>query len=345
MKPILVTGASGFVGKHVVGRLLAEGYLVRGTIRGQDKAASIRSAMEASVPGMAEYLTLVQADLLSDSGWTRAMDGVEAVIHVAAPVPTREPSDKQSLIRPIVEGTERVLRFAQAAGVRRVVMTASIATIGYGHAVDKRFFTESDFTDLTRLKSGRTYVLAKTRAERAAWTYCRGQGIDLTTIHPGVILGPAQDGDLAASLSLVSALLDGSIPAVPRVGFAICDVRDVAAMHVAALQNPSSIGQRYLCTGPFVTLMQLADILRSAYPEHRVTRWAAPDWLVRLLAPLDPLLAQIAGDLGKEKNFNGRKGSALMGQPYRTPQEAVLSAAESLIRLGLVKEPRHRARS
>ncbi len=339
MERILVTGASGFVAKHLIGQLLGAGYAVRGTVRGQGKVPGIWAAVAALAPGREAGLELVEADLLDDHGWAEAMDGVTAVMHVAATIVGVEPKDADVVVRPAVEGTERVLRFAHAAGVERVIMTSSIATVGYGlgHERGVRRYTEEDFTNLDGMRRSWAYCIGKTKAERAAWDFARSHGMALTTIHPGAILGPATDPDTSISLGLVTGLLDGSTPALARIGFAISDVRDVADMHVAALQKPESIGHRYLCTGPYMSFEQVAAVLRRAYPDYPVTGKVVPDWILRVVSVLGGPTRQIISDVGNEKHFDGSKGEALLGRPYRTNEDAILSAAESGIRFGLVK--------
>lgn len=339
MAKVLVTGASGFVGKHVIGQLLVAGYQVRGTVRGHGKVPGIWAALAELAPGLQGNLELVDADLLSDAGWREAFVGVDAVMHVAATIVAEEPKDPDIVVRPAVEGTERVLRFAHAAGVRRVIMTSSIATVGYGHGQTSgvRVYSEKDFTNLDAMKHSWAYCIGKTKAERAAWAFAKANGMELTTIHPGAILGPATDRDTSISIGLVTGLLDGSTPAMPRIGFAISDVRDVAAMHVAALEKPESIGERYLCTGPYQRFDQVADILRVAYPDYPVTLNTIPDWVIRLFVVFGGPVRQIINDVGNEKHYDSSKAEALLGRPLRSVEEAVLSAAESAIRLGMVK--------
>ncbi len=339
MQKVLVTGASGFVAKHVIGQLLVAGYAVRGTVRGQSKVPGIWSAVAALAPGREQGLELIEADLLDDRGWQEAMDGVDAVMHVAAAILAEEPRDPDVVVRPAVEGTERVLRFAHAAGIKRVIMTSSIATVGYGHGHETgvRRYTEADFTDLAGMKRSWAYCIGKTKAERAAWDFARANGIELTTIHPGAILGPATDADTSISLGMVIGLLDGSTPALPNIGFAISDVRDVAEMHLAALRKQESIGERYLCTSPYTRFSDVAAILRQDYPDRKITRQIVPDWILRLLARFGGPVRQIINDVGNEKHFDGGKGERLLGHAYHSVNEAVLSAAESAIRLGLVR--------
>ena len=336
---VLVTGATGFVGKWTVIRLLQAGYPVRGTIRSMRKASDVFKSVTAEVGReAASRLELVEADLLAEAGWAEAMTGVSAVMHVAAAIRADEPKDQDLVIRPALEGTERVMKSAHAAGVKRVIITSSIATVGYGHGhtTGKRVYDETHFTNLDGMKFKWAYCIGKTRAERLAWDYAKANGMELTTIHPGAIIGPALDDDASISVGLVSGLLDGTTPAMPSNGFAIIDVRDVADLHVAALQNPAAIGQRYLATSDYTPFPQVANILRSAYPDRKVTMRTVPDWLIRILARLGGPTRQIINDIGNEKHYDPRKSEALLGRKFISPKDSILATAESVIKLGLV---------
>ena len=336
---VLVTGATGFVGKWTVIRLLQAGYRVRGTIRSMRKAPQVFKSVTAEVGReAASRLELVEADLLDDRGWSEAMQGVSAVMHVAAAIRADEPKDQDLVIRPALEGTERVLKAAHAAGVRRVLITSSIATVGYGHGhtTGKRVYNETHFTNLDGMKFKWAYCIGKTRAERFAWDFAKANGMDLTTIHPGAIIGPALDDDASISVGLVSGLLDGTTPAMPSNGFAIIDVRDVADLHVAALQDPASIGERYLATSDYTPFPEVANILRAAYPERKVTMRTVPDWLIRILARLGGPTRQIINDIGNEKHYDPKKSEALLGRKFISPKDSILATADSVIKLGLV---------
>ena len=335
---ILVTGASGFVGKWCVVRLLEKGYRVRGTIRSDAKAAQVRDTVGKLVGAdAASRLELVKSDILSDAGWTEAMAGVNAVLHVATAIRGDEPKDQSLVIRPAIEGTSRVLKFTHAAGIRRVVLTSSIATVGYGHGQTSgtRTYDETYFTNLEAMRWNWAYCIGKTKAERAAWEYAKANDMELTTIHPGAIIGPALDDDASISVGMVSGLLDNSTPALPSNGFSIIDVRDVADMHVAALEHPEAIGQRYLATAEYMPFPQVAKVLQELYPEKQIVQRTVPDWIIRIVAAFGGPARQIINDIGNVKIFDGRKGEALMGHPYITARQSIRDTAESVIRLGL----------
>lgn len=340
---IVVTGATGFVGKWVVIQLLQAGYRVRGTIRSLSRAAEVRAGVATQTGEEAlERLELIEADLLDDKGWADAMRGVSAVMHVAAAIRADEPKDQSLVVRPAVEGTARVLRFANEAGVKRVIMTSSVAAVGYGHGTTpggKRVFDESYMTKFENLKYTWAYCIGKTTAERNAWDYAREHGMELTTIHPGAIVGPAVDNDPSISIGLATGLLEGKTPAMPNNGFAVVDVRDVAALHLAALENPKSIGERYLATAEYLPFHAVADILRAEYPGWPITEKRAPDWIIKLLARFGGPVRQIIDDIGNEKHYDPTKSVALLGRPYISGRDAILASAESAIRLGLISKP------
>ena len=345
---ILVTGATGFVGKWVVIQLLQAGYDVRGTIRSLSRAAEVKAGVATQTgEGPLSRLELVEADLLDDKGWADAMRGVSAVMHVAAAIRGDEPKDQSLVIRPAVEGTERVLRFAHEAGVKRVIMTSSVATVGYGHGTTpggKKVFDETHFTKFENLKYTWAYCVGKTTAERNAWAYAKTNGMELTTIHPGAIVGPAVDGDPSISIGLATGLLEGKIPAMPNNGFAVVDVRDVAALHVAALENPAAKGERYMATAEYLRFHSVADILRENYPDWQITEKRAPDWIIKLIARFGGPARQIIDDIGNEKHYDTKKSVALLGRPYISGRDAILASAESAIRLGLISKPQPKAK-
>lgn len=340
LRRIVVTGATGFIAKHVMALLLEEGFQVVGTVRNPAKAEEVRATLSdiCRVAVGQENLLIRPADLLADGGWHDVMAGADAVMHLAAAVPMREPRDPQSVIRPALEGTERVLLHAARAGINRVVMTSSIAAIGYGHSPREKTIRLGvrDWTDIKGLKGSWAYAEAKTRAELRALEMAEKAGIGLTTVCPSMVFGPALDADTSASLEVVLRLLKGQVPIVPPGGMSVVDVRDVAQIHVNALHDGATLGQRLIASAEYVTFMQVADVLRAAYPDMRFPSLTAPAWLMQLFGRFDRTIRQVAADLKVVRQYDGSSGEAVLGQNYRNMQEATLSAAESLIELGMV---------
>jgi nucleoside-diphosphate-sugar epimerase len=136
-------------------------------------------------------------------------------------------------------------------------------------------------------------------------------------------------------VGLVSGLLDNATPALPSNGFSIIDVRDVADMHVAALEHPETIGQRYLATAEYTPFPKVAAILQELYPDRRIVNRAVPDWVIRVVAMFGGPARQIINDIGNEKIFDGSRGEALIGHPYIGARQSIADTAESVLRLDL----------
>lgn len=343
---ILVTGITGYVGKFVARDLLAAGYRVRGTLRLLSRASEVTDTLSAELgQGALDRLELVEADLLDDRGWADAMQGVAAVMHVAAAIRGDEPKDSNLVIRPALEGTMRVMRFAEAAGVKRVIYTSSIATVGYGHGhkTGRHVYDESYFTQFETMRFTWAYCIGKTKAERFAWEFARDKGMELTTIHPGAIIGPPLDTHASISIGLVTGLLNGRTSAMPSNGFSIIDVRDVSALHVKALETPAAIGERYLATSDYIPFAEVGDILRAAHPDWDITRKTVPDWIIKLIARFGGPARQIINDIGVVRIFNGAKGEALLGRKFISARDSILATAERAIALGLARKPEPKA--
>ncbi len=336
---VLVTGGTGFIGVSCIIRLLADGTPVRATVRDLRRTDDLRALVRlggADPTG----IEVVAADLLDDAGWPDAARGVTHVLHVASPFPARQPKDEDELIRPARDGTLRVLRAARDAGVRRVVVTSSFAAIGYGPHPGRRF-TEEDWTDPDSPTIS-AYTRSKTLAERAAWDFVAREGgdLELTTVNPGAVFGPAIGTDLSSSLALLRTLLTGEVPAVPRGTVNAVDVRDVADLHVRAMRHPDAAGERFLAvSGDAFTYPELAALLRAELGEaaRRVPKRTVPDWVVRVAAPFSADLRYLAFELGTRRNASHEKATRVLGWTPRSREEAVLASARSLIELGLVR--------
>lgn len=336
---VLVTGGTGFVALHCIVRLLADGTRVRATVRHPQRADDLRALVRLAGADPAG-LEVATADLLDDAGWPAGVQGATHVLHVASPFPARQPKDEDELIVPARDGALRVLRAARDAGVRRVVLTSSFAAIGYGTHPGRRF-TEEDWTDPSS-PTITPYVRSKTLAERAAWDFVGREGgdLELATVNPVGIFGPAIGTDLSASLELLLALLEGKYPAVPRGTVNAVDVRDVADLHVRAMRHPDAAGERFLAvSGDAFEYRELSLLMRAELGDRarRATTRVLPDWVVRAAAPFVGEARTIAAELGRRVDASHEKATRLLGWTPRSREEAVLAAARSLVDLGLVR--------
>ncbi|KAF9001805.1 NAD(P)-binding protein [Hymenopellis radicata] len=323
---VLVTGASGFVGTHVITLLLKEGYAVRGTAR-PGRIDSLKAAPISQHPDF----SLVQVEDIAESDLTEAMAGVSAVIHVASPLAGQ--GDAAKMIKAARGGVLNILRSALNAGISKVVITSSSVTMmGFDEVykngtiisqafrdLDEEDVLNTDPSDFINIYSG-----SKILAEKAAWDFVQANpSIDLATIHPFTIVGPVNDQfpdpdptRLGANI-MIHLLLNGepgrplpewlAKPLVPH----FCDVRDVAKAHVRALQvdtlSRNVSDKRYLVCGGHFSWKQAVSYLEQTMPQLKerlpdVTD--APD-LPQEVASIDVSLArdslQLDGFIGWEQ--------------------------------------------
>ncbi|QOG05829.1 NAD-dependent epimerase/dehydratase family protein [Aureimonas sp. OT7] len=336
---ILVTGASGFIAKHIVLKLLQSGHRVRGTVRDFAKGEALQQTM-VQYGAPVDRLSVVVADLTRDKGWDEAVSGCHAVLHTASPFPVSQPSNKFALVPAARDGTIRVCRAAAAQGVRRVVLTSSVASIMYGHPPRTTAFGEADFSNVdSDLIS--PYAVSKTLAEKAAREVLAQTETELVTINPSLVFGPLLDGVAGTSARIVAMMMNGRVPALPNVRFGIVDVRDVAEAHVRAIDNPEVAGRRFLVSADTVPLRDITQILARAYPAYarRLYSWSLPDWAVRAAARVSRRAAMLAGELGNDRRLDTAPARDMLGIRFRSVETAAVDLAASLIRFGLVRPP------
>ncbi len=347
MSTILVTGGSGFIGSHCILQLLATGRHVRTTVRNLKREGDVRAMLKEGGAKPGDRLSFFAADLENDAGWPQAVAGCEYVLHVASPLPPNVPKHEDELIVPAREGTLRVLRAARDAGVKRVVLTSSFAAIGYGHPPRKAPFNETDWTDLNG-DGVYAYVKSKTLAERAAWDFIANEGgsLELSVVNPVGVFGPVLGPDYSTSILLVQRLMDGAMPGAPRLYFGVVDVRDVADLHIRAMSHPAAKGERFLAVaGDFMSMLDIAKVLKSRMgaSAKRVPTRELPNWLVRIAALRDPAVKLILPELGKPKNATNEKARRLLAWEPRSNEDSIVATAESLVRLGLLKDSQKKA--
>nr|WP_154358148.1 aldehyde reductase [Duganella aquatilis] len=335
---VLVTGGTGFIAQHCILALLRDGYRVRTTIRAPGRETEVRTQLATGGMKAGERLSFVVADLSADAGWAAAAAGCAYVLHGASPTPSGAQTREEDWIQPAVEGNLRVLRAAREAGVKRVVLTSAFGAICAGHRSMQRPFDETDWSDL----SGKVwpYQKSKTLAERAAWDFIarEGGGLELSAINPVAVLGPVLGADYSHSIRMIKSMLTGQ--ASPQVNTCVVDVRDVADLHVRAMTHPAASGQRFIATaGASMWMVDIAQVLQRRLGDAagQVSLRVLPNWLVRLAALKNPSLKGITPLLGVNLNASSDKARRLLGWTPRPREEAIVAAADSLIRLGLLK--------
>ena len=287
MEKVLVTGASGFIAEHCIIELLKNGYSVKGSLRSMNREQEVRDAIKTGAND--ENLEFCKLDLLEDDGWEDAMWDCDYLMHVASPFVIEDPKDENELIKPAKEGTLRALNAAKKAGIKRVVLTSSVAAVN-SHMMSGT----SDHTTWTDINSKYVtpYQKSKTIAEKAAWDFYNNQDsnnrIELAVINPGGVMGPQLGNDLGgASTQIVSQLISGKFPMIPALSFPFIDVRDVAILHLKAMTTPEADGKRFIAAHSEPTWMyQVAEVLSAAGYE-KIKLKKAPSFMLKLIGLFD----------------------------------------------------------
>jgi len=341
-KTVFVTGASGFIAKHIVLQLLEKGYSVRGSVRNDAKAKEVTAAVAPHLTKhdkLEDRLTFAVLDLNSDAGWDKALNGCDALLHTASPFPLTEPKEEDDLIRPAVDGTLRALKAAKSAGIDRVILTSSLAAVAYKDTGPDNgvAYDENDWTDLNSRKST-AYVKSKAMAERAAWDFAKeNPDLKLTTVNPTLVVGPALDTNIGSSLQLIQRILNRGDPAMPNLALGVVDVRDIAAMHVNALEKPGSAGKRFIGSSGSLWFVDVARIIAARFPDRKVVTRIAPNWLVRIFGLFDSGLRGVIPSLGEELPIDNSAARNSLGIDFISVEDAISASVSFLIKHELVK--------
>ena len=329
---VLVTGVSGFIASHIAAQLLAKGYAVRGTVRNLDKGARVVETLKASGSDVSQ-LELVEANLDSDQAWPEAVKDCRYIQHIASPFPLEAPDNREALVPEARAGAQRLLEHGFSAGADRIVMTSSMVAM-MGQPGRKKHMTvkETDWSD-PDWKPLTAYPVSKTRAELSAWAYVEAQDLKdkLVTVCPGLVFGPDSYGNGGASLGLIKAMFAGDFPKMPKVSYPIIDVRDVAAIHIAAMTAPKAGGRRLMAAGQTLWMHEIASVLKAAYPDDKnIPKGSLPNFMVRLVGLFDDRIKSIIPDLGVFHQADANYVSNITKVIPRPAKEAILSAAKSL---------------
>lgn len=331
-KKVLLTGISGYIGNHCAVELLKNGYSVRGSVRSLSKFKQLTQVIKKEIDPKGN-LEFCELDLLDDSGWDKAMKGCDYVLHVASPFINIEPKDENEYIKPAVEGTMRALKSAKKAGIKRVVLTSSMVSMldNANKSID------IDFNSWTNVKAKNVsaYAKSKTLAEKSAWDFIKSQNQDeameLTVINPGPVFGPTLSGNLeGASMGMFKQMMSGEMPMVPQAAINMSDVRDVAKIHVLALENPKANGKRFIVTteNPY-KFQEVAQILKSNGYE-KVSTKLAPNFLLKFMGNFNREARSMRAFIGN--TYNGDTSSTMSTFDWKpiSFQKTVLDTAKSI---------------
>ncbi|MDB4286159.1 aldehyde reductase [bacterium] len=332
MKKVLVTGISGYIGQHCAVELLKKGYSVRGSVRSLSKSDKVTEVIKKVIDpkGNLEYCEL---NLMKDEGWEKAMEGCDYVLHVASPYVSSEPKDENELIKPAVEGTQRALKAAKKAGIKRMVLTSSMVAM-IGGTKGTVNINQGSWTNVNA-KGVSAYLKSKTLAEKSAWDFIKNQKgdekLELVTVHPGPVYGPTLSGNLSGeSMSTYKELITGGMPMLPKAAINMSDVRDVAKIHVQALENKEANGKRFIVsTEKAYSFQEMAQILKSNGYD-KVSTKVAPNFLLKFMANFNSDLKGMLPFIGN--TFNGDVSETMKTFNWKPIafKETVLDTAKSV---------------
>jgi len=332
MKKVLVTGISGYIGQHCAVELLKKGYKVRGSVRSLSKSDKVTEGIKKVIDpkGNLEYCEL---NLMKDEGWDKAMEGCDYVLHVASPFVTSQPKDENELIKPAVEGSQRALKAAKKAGIKRLVLTSSMVAM-LGDANGSINVNQDSWTNVNA-KRVSAYLKSKTLAEKNAWDFINSQQgdqkLELVVVNPGPVYGPTLSGNLSGeSMSTYKNLITGKMPMLPKAAINMSDVRDISKIHVQALENKEANGKRFIVsTEKAHSFQEMAQILKSNGYD-KVSTKVAPNFFLKFMANFNSDMKGMLPYIGN--TFNGDVSETMKTFNWKPIplQKTVLDTAKSV---------------
>ncbi|MDR0200328.1 MAG: NAD-dependent epimerase/dehydratase family protein [Streptococcaceae bacterium] len=316
MKTVVITGGTGYIAHFAIQEFLEKDYAVRASVRTPEKGALLAESL-----GNPEHFSTFSADLTSAEGWGGGLKGVDALLHLASPL------GGENVIDTAVNGTLNVLEAAHAAGVDRVILLSSQAA-ATGNDDTTGLLTEDFWANPAELDG---YRLSKLKAEQAAWDFAKTHHMNLTTILPGTVLGPAASTHNISTNSILLSLLTGELPFTVNADFDTTNVRDLARLMRLALENDASIHQRYFAAGESIAMPEMARLLKEQYPEAKATDTVLDDATVAATPELSDFLPM----MNRQYHYTTEKAERELSWKQAMPQETVLEAAASLKKEGL----------
>ena len=285
-KPVLVTGANGYVGSWITKELLDNNYTVHATVRDLSDNNKINHLLQLSNNSNGK-LKLFESDLLIENSFKEAMEKCSIVFHTASPFKLNFENSTEELIKPALNGTINVINCANnIESVRRIVFTSSCAAI-YTDAKELLNYkngeiNEEIWNETASIKYN-PYSYSKTLAEKKAWEMYENQKKwDLIVLNPSFVLGPSLNPkfNTSESYKIIKQIGEGFFKfGIPKLPIGIIDVRDLAKAHFQLAFNPKCFG-RYIINSANTNFYEISQILYSIYGnEYPIPKKHAPKWI------------------------------------------------------------------
>lgn len=346
-KPVMVTGANGYVASWIVKKLLDQGLTVHAAVRNPDNDKKIEHLKAAASNSNGE-IKFFSGDLLKPGSYKAAMEGCELIYHTASPFTTDVKDPKKELIEPAVEGTANVLNSAnEVDSIKRVIVTSSCAAI-YTDNIETVNAPGGRLTEevwnTTSSVDYQPYYYSKTLAEKKAWEIQGNQNQwDLIAINMCLVLGPALNPNhtTSESINILKMLGGGEMKmGAPKLGMGIVDVRDVAEAHYKAGFTPAAQG-RYITSAHETDFLEMGTTLLPKYGDKfPLPKKALPKWLLMIFGPMANKMFTrrfIKNNVNIPWKADNSKIKKELGMSFRSMKETMEDSFQNLIDVGILK--------
>ena len=316
--PVLVTGASGFIGAHVVLELLSRGMKVRAMVR--DEGLSVMFPKS-------ELLEIVKADLFDVNSLKNAVEGCDDVIHCAAALHIGAKNVEAEVVDPSIIGVENLC--SVMGDVKRIIHTSSVAAIRSSKFENGKIFTNSDWCE-DATANYNAYGFAKAGAEKIMRSWAEGRDLRLVTIHPSIVFGPIlHSRHTNGSMSYLKHFVKGP-PFVLDIHINFVDVRDVAKAHVNALDMGKD-RERYIIHKKGMWMKEIGAELNSKLPKKYATR-KLPRLFAYILAVFHPKISvkRLKGTLGTYVDYDVGGAFEALSLPNYSVEDTLVDSVNSI---------------
>lgn len=343
-KPVMVTGATGYVAGRLIEKLLSEGITVHAAVRNPDNKEKTKylDALAEKLPGSIKYF---KSDLLVDGSYDEAMAGCEVVYHTASPFINKVEDAQRDLIDPALKGTQNVLEGVNRTdSVKRVVVTSSCVSI-YGDAKDTLNYPNQEMTEdqwnTTSTADHQPYSYSKVIAEKEAWKIAEAQDRwRLVVVNPSFVIGPGINPHATSeSFNIMKQFAKGDFKmGAPAFNMGCVDVRDLAVAHYEAGTREDAEG-RHIASGHNSSFREIGRIIKDKYPNYPIGKGSVPKFMIWLMAPSAGITRKVvARNVGYPWKANNTKSKEKLGMTYRPLNESVEEFFGSLIDAGVIEK-------
>ncbi len=331
---VLVTGASGYLGVYCLVELLKAGYFVKATLRNLSHVSKLRGIIEKEID-TTNNIEFCELDITEDQHWDNVMKDCNYVLAIATPSSTLNYSEPDALISITQSSVLRLLKAAKEAGIKRIILTSSQATVTYGNNDTNKIYNGSDWTNFNN-PSLDQYIRSRTISEKMAWEFINSQEnktLELCTIHPGFIVGPLLHDEIRGiSAKKFKSIFTKRIFLSPNRYVNCVDVRDIAKLQVAAIKSDLVSGKRILCisSNP-ISFNEISSILKKE--GYRFITFVIPDFLIKFLGLFSKRFKQMSYLLNRKITVDNSEAKELLDWKQTPIEISIRDMAKSITKI------------